>query len=348
MLSVDVGTAPPDQFVPTLQLSVVPSHTCVKPAGADVASKSTVSVPNDARTMCTAPIPSVYVTAASPLALVITVSSETVPPPLTTLNTMGWPTTGVALLVRRATNGCASGCPSWPIWLSPLSATKAIVAGAVAVAVKEALRAPLVALSVCAPGVSPSVQVGTAAAPVEFVNCSALPPIEPPPDVTANVTATPATGFAYWSRSRTAGDTGSAVPATAVWPLPSRISIDVAAPASTLCENPTVNPSAAASTARRPARVSAVTLTLARPLASVVSARAESVPRPVCTLHRTITPGTGVVPSSARTTIGAPNAVVTAALCALPETGSSDCIVGSRSMVVEPDTPPGVVAVIVT
>src|SRR5262245_66494015 len=53
----------------------------------------------------------------------------------------------------------------------------------------------------------------------------------PAPDVTANVTATPATGLLNWSRTSTAGAVATAVPTVAVWASPASSATCVAAPA---------------------------------------------------------------------------------------------------------------------
>jgi hypothetical protein len=67
---------------------------------------------------------------------------------------------------------------------------------AVAVNDTDADRPVTVALRVFVPGTSPSVQLPTAAIPFAFVVCEA-PVIEPPPVVTAKVTAAPPTGLSY-------------------------------------------------------------------------------------------------------------------------------------------------------
>jgi hypothetical protein len=79
-------------------------------------------------------------------------------------------------------------------WLSPL--TIVIVAGAAPpVAAKVTVgRALAVAVSVFVPGVAPSVQFPTVAMPLAFV-IAVAPVTDPPPEATANVALTPATGF---------------------------------------------------------------------------------------------------------------------------------------------------------
>src|SRR5205823_3801405 len=59
-------------------------------------------------------------------------------------------------------------------------------------------------------------------------------PTLPLPPAGANVTATPATGLLNWSRTITAGGVATAVPTVAVWLLPALGAIDAAAAAVTL------------------------------------------------------------------------------------------------------------------
>ena len=55
--------------------------------------------------------------------------------------------------------------------------------------------------------------------------------IEPPPEATANATATPATGLLLASVTSTLGGMVTAVPTWTVWPLPAPAVILLAAPA---------------------------------------------------------------------------------------------------------------------
>ena len=77
------------------------------------------------------------------------------------------------------------------------------------------VRLPLVAVSVFVPTVVPSVQLPTVAIPFALV-VAALPVMEPQPDATANVTATPLFGLLNASLTITLGATGSVEPAGAV------------------------------------------------------------------------------------------------------------------------------------
>ena len=74
-----------------------------------------------------------------------------------------------------------------------------------------------VAVSVFVSAVGPSVQEVTAAIPLAFVVTGVVGLTVPPPEVTANVTATPATGLPAPSRMITAGGEATAVPAGAHW-----------------------------------------------------------------------------------------------------------------------------------
>jgi hypothetical protein len=87
----------------------------------------------------------------------------------------------------------------------------------------------VVAVSVFVPAVVPSVQPPTVAIPSAPVVW--LPPlIVPPPDATANVTATPETALALASVAFTAGLVLSVDATVAVWLLPAFIKITLAGP----------------------------------------------------------------------------------------------------------------------
>jgi hypothetical protein len=78
----------------------------------------------------------------------------------------------------------------------------------------EPERLPLVAVSVLAPAVAPSVQLPTAAMPAALV-VAAEPLTEPPPEATVKATLTPATGLLLMSVTMTLGGVPTAVPAEA-------------------------------------------------------------------------------------------------------------------------------------
>jgi hypothetical protein len=73
-----------------------------------------------------------------------------------------------------------------------------------------------VAVRVFVPAIVPSVQDVTAAIPLALVVTGVVGLTVPPPDATANVTATPPTGLLNWSRTITDGGVATAVPTVAV------------------------------------------------------------------------------------------------------------------------------------
>src|SRR5439155_191400 len=131
---------------------------------------------------------------------------------------------------------------------------------------------PDVAERVFGPAVGPRVHDVTAAIPLAFVVTGVAGVTEPPPDATANVTPTPATGFPFASRTTTEGFTGTVVPAVAVWPSPPLLAIWVAAPTAPVAVNVTglpVSPLAVAVSEFGPAvgpRVHEVTAAIPLPL----------------------------------------------------------------------------------
>ncbi len=104
-------------------------------------------------------------------------------------------------------------------WLVALFAAIVAAAPAVPVAVKVTglpVSDPDVAVRVLLPAVALSVQLPTVAMPLPFVVW--LPPVIVPfPGATANVTATPVTGFPFASFTITDGGDETAVPAVADW-----------------------------------------------------------------------------------------------------------------------------------
>src|SRR5207302_2120336 len=75
------------------------------------------------------------------------------------------------------------------------------------------------AVRVSVPAAVPRVQEPTAATPEASLTALA-PVMEPPPEATAKVTVTPGRGLPLASRTRTAGAVLTAVPAAALWLLP--------------------------------------------------------------------------------------------------------------------------------
>ena len=87
----------------------------------------------------------------------------------------------------------------------------------------------LVALRVLVPAAVPSVQLPTMAMP-EASLVALAPVTEPPPNCTAKVTGTPATGLSLSSTTSTLGGMVTGVPTCTVWPFPAFITILSGAP----------------------------------------------------------------------------------------------------------------------
>src|SRR5213078_1596815 len=150
----------------------------------------------------------------------------------------------------------------------------------------------------------------TAATPLTFVVTGVVGLTVPPPDATANVTLTPATGFPFASRTITEGATGTAVPAGADWSLPALIAIVLAAPAVPVAVNVTglpVSPVAVAVSEFGPAVGPSVhDVTAAIPFAPVVTGVVGvTEPPPDATANVTLTPPTGLPFASRTITEGA-------------------------------------------
>src|SRR2546422_2552273 len=113
---------------------------------------------------------------------------------------------------------------------------------AVAVAVTVTglpLSPAAVARSVSTLAVVPSVQEFAAAMPFTPVATAVAGSTVPLSPLVANVTATPATGLANWSRTITEGGVATAVPTVAACPLPAFTPICVAGPAAAWAVNVT-------------------------------------------------------------------------------------------------------------
>jgi hypothetical protein len=179
------------------------------------------------------------VAAAMPLAPVVTdVVGATLPPPDAMANVTATPATGLLFASRTITDGgVATAVPTVADW--PLPAFTAIepAVPAVPVAVNVTglpLSVPDVAVRVFVPAVGPKVQLVTAATPLAFVVTAVVGLTVPPPEATAKVTGTPATGLLNASRTITPGGVATAVPAVAVWLLPALTAIALAAAAVTV------------------------------------------------------------------------------------------------------------------
>ena len=115
-------------------------------------------------------------------------------------------------------------------WLSPTLTTIVAAAAGTPVAWNVTLPTLAVAVSVFAPAVSPSVQEAAVATPLAFVFTGVLL-VEPPPEATAKVTATPETALPKLSATKAAGAVESALCTVATWLSPADTAIDTAAPA---------------------------------------------------------------------------------------------------------------------
>src|SRR5881396_372213 len=154
------------------------------------------------------------------------------------------------------------------------------------------------AVSVLLPAVVPRVQAVTTAIPLASVDTAVTGLTAPPPVVTANVTATPATGFLNWSRMSTAGGVVTAVPTVAACVSPAWIVSCVAAPAVAVAVKVTgvPVPAAVAVSVLAPAVVPSVhAIAEAIPFASVGTAVSGlTAPPPDVMANVTATPASGL------------------------------------------------------
>src|SRR5207302_1277512 len=184
-------------------------------------------------------------------------------------------------------------------WLVALFAAIAAAVPAVPVAVKVTglpVSDPDVAVRVLLPAVALSVQLPTVAMPLPFVVW--LPPVIVPfPGATANVTATPVTGFPFASFTITDGGEPTAVPTVAVWLVGLFAAIVAAVPAVPVALKVTglpLKPVEVAVSVFGPAVALSVQLpTVATPLALVVWLAPVIVPFPGATANVTATCATG-------------------------------------------------------
>src|SRR5438270_399720 len=159
-------------------------------------------------------------TVATPLVLVVWLPPVIVPFPGATANVTATPVTGFPFASLTITDGAAlTAVPAVADWLVGLFAAIVTPAPAVPVAVNVTglpVSDPDVAVNVFEPAVALSVQLPTVAIPLQLV--VRLPPvIVPLPGATANVPATPVTGFPFASLTITDGGALTAVPAVAAW-----------------------------------------------------------------------------------------------------------------------------------
>jgi hypothetical protein len=132
------------------------------------------------------------------------------------------PLTGLPAASFTVTVMVATLAPELAVIVLGAAATSdwlAFGAPAVPVAVKVTGLPPSpleVAVNVFVPAVVPSVHDVTAAMPLPLVVTGVVGLTVLPPDATANVTATPATGLLNWSRTITEGGVATAVPTVVV------------------------------------------------------------------------------------------------------------------------------------
>src|SRR5437763_11028955 len=221
-----------------------------------------------------------------------------------------------------------------------------IVAGAAATVDCVALGPPAVAVAVNVTGLPlspaavarsvstlaavPRVQEFAAAIPFAPVATGVAGSTVPLSPLVANVTATPGTGLANWSRTITEGGVGTAVPTVAASPLPALRAICVAAPAVPVAENVTGLPARPADVAVRlfgPAVVPIVQdVRAATPLAFVrIGVVGLTLPLPTAGVNVTDTPATGLLNWSRTITAGGVvTAVPTVAAGLFPALGAID------------------------
>src|SRR5437773_1875572 len=189
--------------VPTVAACVSPAWivSCVAaPAMAVAVNVTGVAVPAVAvSVLAPADVPSVQdVIVAIPLASVMTaVAGLTVPLPDATAKRTGTPAVGLSNWSRTSSaGGVATAVPTVADCVLPAWIVSCVAWPAVPVAVNvTGLPVPMEAVSVLPPAVVPSVQAVVAAIPLASVDTAVSGLTVPPPDVTANVTATPATGL---------------------------------------------------------------------------------------------------------------------------------------------------------
>ena len=195
-----------------------------------------------------------------------------------------------------------------------------MVPGAVAVAVKvTGARPATVAVREFAP-TAPRVHDPTVAMPAAFVVCVA-PVIAPPPEATANVTATPADGWPMPLSTRTDGATPTATPVAVDWPLPALMASEPIGFGMAVAANVAgVTPATVADSVLPPTEGPMIhEPTPATPAAFVVAVAPVILPAPPVIAKVTVTPETGLPAESRTVTDGATvTAVPTVALWLSP------------------------------
>ena len=171
-----------------------------------------------------------------PPALVVAVAPAAMVPPLEALTVTTVPAceTGLPKASVIRTTGCwARATPLAVVAEGWVVIRSCAAAAGVPVAVKLTglpPSVPEVALRELLPAAVPRVQLPTVAIPAALVFWAGAV-TEPPPPMTAKVTATPATGLPLRSVTRTLGGVVTAVFTVALWPLPAFAAMVAAGPA---------------------------------------------------------------------------------------------------------------------
>src|SRR5439155_1651068 len=245
--------------------------------------------------------PSVRNVCACPFTSVVDVAGSTDPPPDAAAHVTVTPATGLLFASLTSTMcGVCSRVATCPVRLSPELFASVAAAPAVPVAVNvTGLPASPVAVAVSefGPAVGPNVHDVTAAIPLAFVVTGVVGLTVPPPEATANVTLTPATGLPFASRTITEAGVATVVPAVADWLFPALSVIELAAPVVPVAVKVTglpVSPLAVAVSEFGPAVGPSVhDVTAALPLAFVVTGVVGvTEPPPEATATATLTPPT--------------------------------------------------------
>src|SRR5688572_6237075 len=202
-----------------------------------------------------------------------------------------------------------------------------------AVAANWAGARPLtVAVSVCAPDASPSVQVAVAC-PVASVVAAAGMAV---PTDGLQVTDTLGTALPYRSSTRIPSGCGSCSATTPVCPSPDvLVSVAGTSGVPVTVTVAAVRPGTLAVTACAPTPVPNVKRARATPSARVVDVAGEMLPPPPVTAHVTVAPGTtSPLASSTRTAIESASAAPTVAVVPWPTTGTMRALAGSVAVAV--------------
>src|SRR5947209_7164700 len=243
-----------------------------------------------------------------PLASVVALPPVTEPPPVATEKSTATPETGFPCASVTSTEGAV---PTFvftvALWLSPPWTASEPAVPARPVAWNTTSLSPVAeAVSAFAPAVVPSFQLPTAAMPLALV-VALVPVAEPAPDVTAKVTATPATGLPKVSLATTDGALETLVSTVALWLSPPFTASEVAAPAVPVAWKVIVErPVEAAVSVLAPAVWPSFQLpTVATPPAFVVALVPAAEPPAEPTAKVTPTPATGLPYWSVTETDGA-------------------------------------------